>query len=200
MLTVHGMTFSGNCYKVKLLLEQLQTPYTWQEVDIMTGSTRTDSFLAMNPNGKVPTLEIEPGRYLPESNAILYYLAQGTPFFPAERLAQAEVLRWLFFEQYSHEPYIAVARFVQQMLPADHPRQAELPKLQDKGYAALKVMDQHLAEHPYFVDECYSIADIGLFAYTHVAADGGFDLNPFSAIQAWFERVRSQPHFIPMFS
>ncbi|MEO1445873.1 MAG: glutathione S-transferase family protein [Cyanobacteria bacterium J06635_11] len=200
MLTVHGMTFSGNCYKVKLLLEQLQTPYTWQEVDIMTGATRTDAFLAMNPNGKVPTLEIEPGRYLPESNAILYYLAQGTPLFPAERLAQAEVLRWLFFEQYSHEPYIAVARFVQQMLPADHPRQAELPKLREKGYAALKVMDQHLAEHPYFVDERYSIADMGLFAYTHVAADGGFDLTPFSAIQAWFERVRSQPHFIPMFS
>ncbi|MEM9164191.1 MAG: glutathione S-transferase family protein, partial [Cyanobacteria bacterium P01_F01_bin.4] len=151
-------------------------------------------------NGKVPTLEIEPERYLPESNAILYYLAQGTSFFPADRLAQAEVLRWLFFEQYSHEPYLAVARFVQQMLPADHPRQAELPKLRDKGYAALKVMEQHLAEHPYFVDECYSIADIGLFAYTHVAADGGFDLSAFSAIQAWFERVRSQPNFIPMFN
>ncbi|MEM8805294.1 MAG: glutathione S-transferase family protein [Cyanobacteria bacterium P01_G01_bin.38] len=199
MLKVHGMTFSGNCYKVKLLLEHLQTPYTWQEVDIMTGTTRTDSFLAMNSNGKVPTLEIEPGCYLPESNAILYYLAQETPFFPAERLAQAEVLRWLFFEQYSHEPYIAVARFVQQMLPAEHPRQAELPKLRDKGYAAIKVMEQHLAQHPYFVGERYSIADIGLFAYTHVAADGGFDLSPFAAIQAWFERVRSQPHFVPMF-
>lgn len=198
MLTVYGMSFSGNCYKVKLLLEHLNTPYTWQEVDIMAGATHTDDFLTKNPNGKVPTLEIEPGKYLPESNAILYYLAQGSPYFPEDRFAQADVLRWMFFEQYSHEPYIAVARFIQQMLPAEHPRQAELPTLQKKGYVALQVMEQHLKQHDFCVNNQYSIADIALFAYTHVAADGGFDLTQFSAIQDWFERIKGEPGFVAM--
>lgn len=198
MLKVYGMSFSGNCYKVKLLLEHLQRPYQWQEVDIMTGATRTSDFLTMNPNGKVPTLELEPGKYLPESNAILYYLAQETPYFPTDSFAQADVLRWMFFEQYSHEPYIAVARFVQQMLPENHPRQAELPKLREKGYGALQVMEQHLSNHDYCVENRYSIADIALFAYTHVAADGGFDLGEFPAIRGWVDRVRGQEGFVEM--
>jgi glutathione S-transferase len=198
MLKVYGMSFSGNCYKVKLLLEHLQLPYEWQEIDIMAGATHTDAFLAMNPNGQVPILELAPGKYLPESNAILYYLAQETAFFPADRLAQADVLSWMFFEQYSHEPYIAVARFIQQMLPADHSRQTELPTLREKGYAALQVMEQQLSQYDYFVNNQYSIADIALFAYTHVARDGGFDLEKFPAIRQWFNRIQGQKNFVPL--
>ena len=198
MYKVYGMSSSGNCHKVKLLLEQLATPYEWQEIDIMKGESRTKEFLARNPNGKVPALEIEPGRYLWESNAILCYLAEGTPFWPSEKLAKAQTLQWLFFEQYSHEPYIAVARFICVFLPADHPRRAELPRLHERGYQALDVMEQHLARGPFFVGDRYTIADIALCAYTHVAADGGFDLARFPAINAWIERIKAQPRFIAM--
>ena len=121
MFTVYGMADSGNCYKVKLALEQLQRPYRWVEVDTAKGGTRTREFLARNPNGKVPTLQLEDGGYLPESNAILWYLAEGTPLLPDDRLGRARALQWMFFEQYSHEPYIAVARFILRYLPADHP-------------------------------------------------------------------------------
>lgn len=198
MLKVFGMSASGNCHKVKLLLEQLERPYQWQEVDIMTGTTRTQDFLAMNPNGRVPLLELADGEYLPESNAILCYLADGTLLWPAEKLQHAQVLQWLFFEQYSHEPYIAVARFIRKFLPADHARQTELPRLHERGNQALAVMETHLANRTYFVGERYSIADIALFAYTHCAADGGFDLNAYPAVTAWLQRVRAQPKFIEM--
>ena len=198
MLKVFGMSASGNCHKVKLLLEQLERPYQWQEVDIMTGATRTQNFLAMNPNGRVPLLELADGEYLPESNAILCYLADGTLLWPAEKLQHAQVLQWLFFEQYSHEPYIAVARFIRKFLPADHARQTELPRLHERGNQALAVMETHLANRRYFVGERYSIADIALFAYTHCAADGGFDLNAYPAVTAWLQRVRAQPKFIEM--
>jgi glutathione S-transferase len=198
MLKVFGMSASGNCHKVKLLLEQLECPYQWQEVDIMTGTTRTQDFLAMNPNGRVPLLELADGEYLPESNAILCYLADGTLLWPAEKLQHAQVLQWLFFEQYSHEPYIAVARFIRKFLPADHARQTELPRLHERGNQALAVMETHLANRTYFVGERYSIADIALFAYTHCAADGGFDLNAYPAVTAWLQRVRAQPKFIEM--
>lgn len=198
MLKVFGMSASGNCHKVKLLLEQLECPYQWQEVDIMTGATRTQDFLAMNPNGRVPLLELADGEYLPESNAILCYLADGTLLWPAEKLQHAQVLQWLFFEQYSHEPYIAVARFIRKFLPADHARQTELPRLHERGNQALAVMETHLANRTYFVGERYSIADIALFAYTHCAADGGFDLNAYPAVTAWLQRVRAQPKFIEM--
>lgn len=195
---VYGMSISGNCYKVKLLLEQLGNPYQWQEVNALTGETRTPEFLAINPNGRVPTLQIEPGRFLPESNAILCYLADGTEFWPAERREKAETLQWMFFEQYSHEPYVAVARLVRKFLPEDHPRRAELPRLHERGYQALEVMEKHLADRRYFVGQRYSIADIALFAYTHVAADGGFDLGKYTAINTWMERVKSQPRFVPL--
>jgi glutathione S-transferase len=198
MFTVYGKSDSGNCYKVKLALEQLALPYRWVEVDSTRGETRTSEFLARNPNGKVPTLGLEDGSYLPESNAILYYLAEGTPLLPAERLARARVLQWMFFEQYSHEPYIAVARFILYYLPSDSPRRAELPRLHERGYQALGVMEQHLAGSAFFGGEAYGIADIALFAYTHCAADGGFDLARFPAVKAWLARVRAQPRFVPL--
>jgi glutathione S-transferase len=192
------MTASGNCHKVKLLLEQLQVPYRWEEVDIMQGTTRQPAFLAMNPNGRVPTLEIEPGRYLAESNAILCYLAEGTRFWPAARYERAEALQWMFFEQYSHEPYVAVARFICVFLPPDHARRAELPRLHERGNQALAVMETHLVKRAFFAGDAYSIADIALFAYTHNAAEGGFDLGRYPAVSAWVERVRSQPRYVAM--
>ncbi|MCG3200175.1 MAG: Disulfide-bond oxidoreductase YfcG [Gammaproteobacteria bacterium] len=198
MYKVLGTSHSGNSYKVKLLLSQLQIPHTWQETDILQGATRTPEFLAMNPNGKVPLLQVGPGRYLPESNAILCYLADGSPLWPADRWGRADTLRWMFFEQYSHEPYIAVARFIMKFLPPDHSRRAEVPGLYDRGYKALGVMEQRLSAHPYFVGDAYSIADIALFAYTHVAADGGFALERYPAVTAWIERVAAQPRFIPL--
>ena len=198
MTTVYGMKTSGNCYKVQLALEQLGQPYRWIEVDSAAGETRTPEYLAKNPNGKVPLLELDDGRHLAESNAILCYLADGSMLLPDERWQRAQCLQWLFFEQYSHEPYVAVARFICLWLPEDHPRRADLPRLRERGEQALAVMEKHLAQHPFFVAGGYSVADIALFAYTHAAADGGFDLSRYPAVEAWLERVRSQPGFVPM--
>ncbi len=198
MLTVYGMADSGNCYKVKLALEQLDKTYRWVEVDSTKGETRSKEFLARNPNGKVPTLQLDDGGYLPESNAILYYLAEGTPLLPADKLGRARALQWMFFEQYSHEPCIAVARFVLRYLTADSPRRAELPRLQERGNLALAVMEQHLAKEPYFAGGRYSVADIALYAYTHAAADGGFDLGRYPAVSAWLRRVRDQPKHVAL--
>lgn len=196
MLTVYGMKASGNCYKVQLLLEQLRQPYHWVEVDIFAGESRTPQYLAMNPNGRVPLLQVEPGRCLAESNAILCYLAEGSPLWPGDAWTRAQVLQWLFFEQYSHEPYIAVARFICRFLPPDHPRQAELPRLRERGAQALAVMERHLQQQDFFAGDSYSIADIALFAYTHAAADGGFDLSAYVRIGEWMQRVRAQPGFV----
>lgn len=198
MHKVFGMSDSGNCYKVKLLLQQLQAQYVWEELDVLNGATKTPAFIEMNPHGQVPTLEISPGQYLPESNAILCYLAEGTPFWPSERYLHADTLRWLFFEQNSHELYIAGARSICKFLPSDHPRRAELPRLYERGYQALALMEQALAQRSFFVGEAYSIADIALFAYTHVATDGGFELTRFPAIHAWIERIKVQPLFVAM--
>jgi glutathione S-transferase len=195
---VYGMSTSGNCYKLRLLLEQLQQPYEWIEIDVRTGVTRQPQFLGRNPDGRVPTLEYEPGKYLAESDAILVYLAEGSGFWPQQRLQRAQALQWMFFEQYSHEPYIAVARFICTMLPPQHERRADLPRLQERGYQALAVMEQHLAREQYFVGTAYSIADIALYAYTHAAGDGGFELQRFPAVRAWIARVESQPRFVPM--
>ena len=197
-LTVHGMRFSGNCYKVQLLLEQLGRPYRWIETDIMQGDSRTPQFLARNPNGKVPLLELADGRTLAESNAILCYLAEGSALWPQDAWLRAQTLQWLFFEQYSHEPYIAVARFIACMLPPDHPRRSEFPRLHERGHQALEVMERHLATRAFFVGERYGIADIALFAYTHAAADGGFELERYPAVQAWLQRVREQPGFVAL--
>jgi glutathione S-transferase len=196
-ITVYGMKASGNCYKLQLLLEQLDRPYRWVEIDSVAGETRTPEFLARNPNGKVPLLELADGRRLAESNAILCYLAEGTPFLPADSWQRAQALQWLFFEQYSHEPYIAVARFIARWLPADHPRRAELPRLRERGHQALSVMEQHLERHKFFVDAGYGVADIALYAYTHEAEVGGFDLAAYPAVRAWLARVEEQPRFVP---
>jgi glutathione S-transferase len=198
MHVVYGNSDSGNCYKVKLALEQLALPYRWVETDSVAGATRTPEFLAKNPNGKVPLLELEDGSFLPESNAILWYLAEDTELAPAGRLGRARALHWMFFEQYSHEPCVAVARSIMRYLPPDSPRRAELPRLRERGHQALAVMERHLARERYFVDEVYSIADIALFAYTHCAEDGGIELAPYPAIRAWLERVRLQPRFVAM--
>jgi glutathione S-transferase len=196
MYRVYGMAESGNCYKVKLLLEQLGEKYEWIETDIMQGKSRTGDFLAMNPNGKVPTLEISPGVFLPESNAILCYLAEGSPYWPSDRLARARAMQWMFFEQYSHEPYVAVARFILVFLKkADHP---DLAEKQRRSRLAFAVMEQHLAKEPFFAGGQYSIADIALFAYTHVADEGGLDLAAYPAIRAWIARVKAQPGYVPI--
>jgi glutathione S-transferase len=198
MLTIYGMADSGNCYKVKLAAEQLGVAYRWVEVDSTRGGTRTAEFLARNPNGKVPTLELEDGGFLAESNAILHYLADGSALLPSGRLEKARVLQWMFFEQYSHEPYVAVARFILYYLPPDSPRRAELPRLHERGAQALSVMEQHLAREPFFAAGQYTIADIALYAYTHCAADGGFDLGRFPAVKAWLARVEQQPRHVRM--
>ncbi len=198
MFTVYGMADSGNCYKVKLALEQLKLPYRWVEVSTTKGETRTKEFLARNPNGQVPTLELEDGEYLPESGAILAYLAEGTPLLPSERLERARVLQWMFFEQYSHEPCIAVARAILRYQPPDSPRRAELPRLQERGHKALEVMQQQLNAAAFIAGPKYSIADIALYAYTHCAADGGFELKRYPAVLAWLMRVKSQPGHVPL--
>ena len=188
---------SGNGYKVRLLLSQLEVPFEYVELDILKGETRTAEFLTKNPNGRIPLLELGSGSYLAESNAILVYLAQGTPFLPEDKLAQAQMLSWMFFEQYSHEPNIATPRFWLCHTPElDEYQTVALPQKQVQGYQALAVMEQHLANHRYFVAEQYTIADIALYAYTHVAHEGGFELERFSHIARWLRDVASQPGYI----
>ena len=185
---------SGNGYKVRLLLAQLGLAYGWTEVDIDAGETRKPPFLKRNPNGRIPTLELDDGTNLAESNAILWYLAEGTPFVPGDRLGRAQVLQWMFFEQYSHEPYIAVARFWKHFFDKLTPQQEmDLPNRMKGGYAALGVMEQHLARNQFFVGNRYGIADIALYGYTHVAGEGGFNLDNFPQVSAWLARVASQP-------
>lgn len=198
MYKVYGDYKSGNCYKVKLMLNLLGIPYQWIDVDILNGDTETAEFLAKNPNGKIPVLELEDGTCLWESNAILNYLADGSEFLPSEARLRTQVLQWQFFEQYSHEPYIAVARFIQFYLGLPEERLEEYRKLQKRGYRALTVMEQQLARTPYLVGEHYSIADVTLYAYTHVAHQGGFDLSGYPAIQAWLARVASHPRHVAM--
>ncbi|HZX77826.1 glutathione S-transferase family protein [Lysobacter sp.] len=198
MITVYGYSSSGNCHKLKLLLTQLEREFKWVEVDSTAGQTRTPEYLARNPNGKVPMIELEDGRVLTESNAIMCWLAEGTPYWAGDAWQRAQVLSWLFFEQYSHEPYIAVARFIRGWTPLDSPRRASLPQLRERGHQALAVMEQHLKSQPWFSGEAYGIADIALFAYTGVAGDGGFDLEAYPAIRQWLERVKQTPRFIEM--
>jgi glutathione S-transferase len=195
MYQVYGMAASGNCYKVKLLLTQLGLPYRWQETDTRQGATRTPEYLALNPAGKVPLLVLDDGQTLPESNAILCYLAEGSALWPVNRLSRAQVLQWMFFEQYSHEPYIAVARAIRRFYPE---REAEIPALLEKGYKALDILEQHLRRHDFLVAGRYTVADIALYAYTHVAEEGGFELARYPAIQDWLKRVAAEPGHIPL--
>lgn len=198
MITVYGMSVSGNCHKVRLLLEQLGREYRWIEIDSAHGATRTPDYLAKNPNGKVPMLELDDGRVLVESNAILFYLADDTSFLSGDPWQRAQALSWMFFEQYSHEPYIAVARFICGWTPIDSPRRDELPKLRERGEQALAVMEKHLTTNAWFSGDDYGIADVALFAYADVAHHGGFDLSAYPAVRHWLARVRVTRGFVPM--
>ena len=196
MHRLYEFTPSGNAYKVRLLLTQLGIPFERIEIDITKGESDTPAFLRMNPNGRIPVLEISEGCYLPESNAILWYLAEGTRFLPMDKLERAQVLQWLFFEQYSHEPNIATPRYWISILKQEEKYQELLKQKKLSGYEALNVMEAHLRRNKFFVGNQYSIADIALYAYTHVADEGGFDLSRFPAIQDWFERVEAQPRYV----
>ncbi|HEY3785505.1 MAG TPA: glutathione S-transferase family protein [Steroidobacteraceae bacterium] len=198
MLTLYDYLDSGNGYKVRLLLALLERPYRWVELDILSNQTRTPQFLAKNANGRIPTLEIDDGVCLAESDAILWYLAEGTAWLPQERLQRAQVLQWMFFEQYSHEPYVATPRFILKHLQAHSPRRAELPDRLARGRAALTIMEAHLRDRAFFVGDRYTIADIALYAYTHVADEAGLDLAAWPAIGTWISRVASQPQHVPI--
>ena len=189
---------SGNGYKVRLLLTLLGIPFERVELDIVAGATRTPEYLAINPNGRIPVLETDEGIHLAESNAILFFLADGTPFLPPRSLDRARVLQWMFFEQYNHEPNIATSRHWIQHLELTDERRARLEEKHELGHDALRVMEAHLSSHEFFVARRYTIADIALFAYTHVAPEGGFDLAPYPAVRAWIERVASQPRHVPI--
>lgn len=196
MYKLYDFLPSGNGYKVRLLLTQLQIPFERIELNILKGETRTPEFLAKNPNGKIPLLEIAPDTYISESNGILYYLSQGTEYFSQDKYQQAQIMQWLFFEQYSHEPNIATPRFwITELKQADK-YQKEIEQKRKLGYAALNIMEQHLKEREFLVANKYTIADIALYAYTHVAEEGGFDLTKFPAINSWFSRIESQPKYI----
>lgn len=196
MVTLYDDPVSGNGYKVRLLLAQANIPFRLVELDILNQETRKPEFLAKNRNGKIPTVELDDGRCLSESDAILFYFSQGTPYWPEDTFDRADVLRWMFFEQYSHEPYVAVARFM--MHQPDPPDPAVLTEKQKRGYAALDVMEDHLGEREYFAAGRYTIADIALYAYTHVAHEGGFDLSKYPQIRAWLDRVKDQPGHVEM--
>jgi glutathione S-transferase len=198
VITVYGFSPSGNCHKVRLLLEQLGRDYAWVEVRSDDGSTRTPEMLAKNPNGKVPFIELDDGRVLSESNAILCWLAEGTPFWPDDAWERAQALRWMFFEQYSHEPFVAVARFICGWTPVDSPRRAELPRLRERSHQALAVMERHLSARPWFTGPRYGAADIALFAYTSVAPHGGVSLDACPAIRDWLARIAATPGFVPV--
>lgn len=201
MLTLHDNIESGNAYKVRLLLSQLYIDYTTIQYNVTRGETRTPEFLAnINQIGRIPVIEFEDGKCLAESNAILYHFAHNTEFFPKDEWLQAQVMKWLFFEQYSHEPYIAVAKYILTMLPRDSGRRAEIPKLLKNGYSALTVMEEQLQGQNFMVGNIYTIADIALFAYTHKAEMGNFDLSRYPTILKWIERIKNRPEFIPMYS
>ena len=197
MLRLYDHLESGNGYKVRLLLHQLELPFERLELDVTDGETRTPEFLARNPNGRIPVLELEDGRYLWESNAIQFFLAEGTRFLPEDPLERARALQWMCFEQYSHEPFIAVVRFWVHTGEANR-REREVTERRAWGHEALAVMERHLRARRFFVDESYTIADIALYAYTHVAHEGGFDLAGYPNINAWLGRVASQPGHITM--
>ena len=198
MLTLYGDRQSGNCYKPRLLMELRGIPYRWVEMNVPGGETRTPAFLAKNPNGRVPLLEVEPGVHLAESNAMLCWLAEGTPWMPDDRLQRAFVMQWLFFEQYSHEPYIATSRYWLHYLKQPEEYRARLDEKRPGGYAALGVMEGELSKRDWFAGGRYTIADIALYAYTHVAHEGGFDLSAYPAVRAWLDRVAAQPGHVPM--
>jgi len=194
------MQMSGNCYKIRLAARQTDTAITLKDYPEHGGKTREPEFLAKNPNGRVPLLEFEDGRCLAESDAILWYLAEGTALAPADKWARAQTLQWMFFEQYSHEPYIAVARFWLSYVPKERleEKRALIPEWHARGNAALGVMETHLERNNWFAGGAYGIADIALYGYTHCAGEGGFELSRYAAVSAWLKRVAAQPNHIPL--
>ena len=195
-LVLYNSQTSGNCYKVRLLLAHLGIPYERVELDVIDRSNRPEVLGGKNPDLRVPTVQLEDGRHLAESNAILWWFGDGTDYVPEDRFERAKVLQWQFFEQYSHEPHIAVARFWVSVR-----RQWDVQALAERhaaGYRTLDAMEAHLADEPFFVGGRYTLADISLYAYTHVADEGGFDLGRYPAIRAWLERVAAQPGHVPI--
>ncbi|QFU76039.1 glutathione S-transferase family protein [Halioglobus maricola] len=197
-MKIYGDRRSGNCYKLQLVCSLLDIPHEWIDIDIMAGATRGEAFTALNPNQKIPLLELDDGRCLAESNAILNYLALGSHLEPSDDFARARVLQWQFFEQYSHEPYIAVARFIALYQGLPEERRTEYEAKQAGGLKALDVMEQQLSETTYLVGDKLTTADVSLYAYTHVAHEGGFDLAGFSAISRWLRRIESEPGYIAL--
>lgn len=199
MYTLYSMQRSGNSYKARLGLARLGIPYRLVEVDILRGESRTPEFLAKNPSGQVPLLEVAPGRYISESNAILWYVAGGTPLAPEDRIGRAEALQWMFFEQHSLEPNIGAAYFWLCLIKGGRELQRHaLDDWMENGYHALGVMEKHLAKNRFFVDDRYTVADIALYAYTHLAEQCDFDLSRFPAVRAWLARVSDEPGHVAM--
>lgn len=197
MIKVYGFSASGNCYKIKLLLTLLNKDFEWVEINSLKGETRTEEFLTKNINGKVPLLELENGDFLPESSAILFYLSKNTTFLPNDDFKEAQVLQWMFFEQYSHQPYIAINRKMKRL----GQKEEFLDKFEENkvnAYKALEVMEKHLSDKTFFVDNTYTIADIALFAYTHVAEAGEFELSKYPNILSWIERIKAYKNHITL--
>ena len=197
-MKIYGDGQSGNCYKIQLLAHHLDIEHTWVPINILEGGTQTSEFLAMNPAGKIPLLELADGRHLSESNAILHYLANGSQLLPEDTWLKSVILSWQFFEQYSHEPNIAVARFINVYLGMPDDRKADFLEKQAGGNKALAVMETHLSKQPFFAGGDMSIADISLYAYTHVADEGGFDLANYPGIRQWLTRISEHPKHLPM--
>jgi glutathione S-transferase len=198
---LHEYSASGNCYKIRLTAAHLGVALERREYDILKGETRTRDFLAnVNPNGRIPVLEVG-GRFIPESNAACFYLADGSPLVPAGRFDRADMLRWMFFEQYNHEPNVATLRFWLAFVGEDRLtdfQRSMIPGKREAGEAALALMDDHLGRRDFFVGETLTLADIALYAYTHVAEEGGFDLAGYPAVSAWLARVADRPGHVPM--
>ena len=194
----YGDSISGNCYKLQMAGAELGLDFVWHEMDILAGDAQTPKFLALNSNGKVPLMILADGRVLPESNAILSYLTDGSALAGTDRYAKANILQWLFFEQYSHEPFIATSRFIMKYLNSPPSRQADLEAKQPGGYKALSVMEQALGTQEFIANNEYSIADIALYAYTHVAHEGGFDLDDYPSVRRWLYRIEDRPRYVAM--
>lgn len=197
-MRIYGDKRSGNCYKLQLLLSLQGKSCEWIDVDILKGESRTDTFLEKSANGKIPILELDDGRVLSESNAIMHYLASGSPLVPSNPFDYAKLLQWQFFEQYSHEPYIAVARYIELYLGLPDDRKAEYESKHAGGYRALEVMETQLSQTPYLLGDTLSLADISLYAYTHVAHQGGFDLSAFPALRNWIALIKDQKGYISL--
>ncbi|MEM6300707.1 MAG: glutathione S-transferase family protein [Pseudomonadota bacterium] len=197
-MKIFGDKRSGNCYKVQLVCELLDLVYEWEKVDILAGDTSQENFLGKNPNGKIPVLELDDGRCLSESNAIINYLAAASPLIPDDPFDAAKVLQWQFFEQYSHEPYIAVARFIAKYLGMPQDRVEEYEAKQAGGHRALAVIEEQLGQTRFLVGETMTTADISLYAYTHVAHEGGFELTHYPQIRGWVSAIEKTPGYVPL--